>query len=640
MDDKLSISFFLRERLPSEVDMIRIMMVCLLVISFVTSSCKKQGSKLASQSIEQDIELDTEFEDINLQGPVGNLVSISWNVPVFDSGKSLGKKTELNLLTGFKTPSPIETAVNVIKSDAKLQGILNAEYAGQLSVNMFGEVCEKLPCKKESDSQKTASGDMFMRRFYGYCLNDKVYALQAYSTAPGKDQDVLQEDFDGALVLRLLDKMPPSYRTDIVGCRARFEELVKVKFANTQQQINMSSQIETLNFAFSFLPGYSGVENYTKGNVVLGVSEVAADIASLGLATKFKAGWKSLMMSERMFENVQNGAIAVNVVANTFRLGSIVQQVRERGVSITDVPSVVLLVAETGFVIAKIKVRPGKIPTGSSTVVQNIVSTLQESLAKLGKRVVTVEPGSIQNLFKAKFQGVVSAEELINIRKTINSGQLDSLEDLHKLMSNTNLKVPDTVVNVTSEKTLFQILDSNGTYWGYIGFPGLPKGLYSTPKPISWSTWDLISTQGAAVQRDVMLVFVGDAATQFKKVKLESGFVGRSIAMEKTILKPFNPEFATIKTGDVRFTDYKVYNDGSKSLVLVNRIEILDELQGVKINSPEYQKLTRVKAAPFCLAVLTDASTAVIAAGGTLVGAMIATKVVPEAVEWLMSSEQ
>ena len=181
------------------------------------------------------------------------------------------------------------------------------------------------------------------------------------------------------------------------------------------------------------------------------------------------------------------------------------------------------------------------------------------------------------NIFKGKYAGEVAEAELRRIRNIAGSGGTLGVDDIHKIMSNTALTKPDTVVNVTSNNTFMSVIGDDGTYWGYMGSTGLPKGLYATPKPIAWSKLDLGMTQGSDVVRDTMMVFTGDAVKQFDRVHMEKGFFGKTNAFiakfTKTTLKPHNPESVT-KTGDVRFIDFDVFHDGSKTLVVVKKVEI------------------------------------------------------------------
>ena len=148
-------------------------------------------------------------------------------------------------------------------------------------------------------------------------------------------------------------------------------------------------------------------------------------------------------------------------------------------------------------------------------------------------------------------------------------------------------------------------------------------------------------TQGSVVVRDTMMVFTGDAVKQFDRVHMEKGFFGKTNAFiakfTKTTLKPHNPESVT-KTGDVRFIDFDVFHDGSKTLVVVKKVEILDELHGLKPGTPEYKRLVRVKVVPFCTDVFMDS--AVVAGVGAVASVAAVELAKAESFEWLFSGEE
>jgi hypothetical protein len=122
------------------------------------------------------------------------------------------------------------------------------------------------------------------------------------------------------------------------------------------------------------------------------------------------------------------------------------------------------------------------------------------------------------------------------------------------------------------------------------------------------------------------MVFVGEAAKKFEKVRVRKGFFGQSVAIEKTTFKPRNPEFATVKDGDVMFTDFSVINDGSKTLVMVKDIKILDTLAGAAPGSVKYKQLTRVKMPGLAMVVISDLNYATgIGVAGALTAAGAAT---------------
>ncbi len=338
----------------------RASLLILYAICFGGFACKRSASKLAADTASnQEVDMETEFEPIDLPGPVANLLSLSFGTPVFMDKMPTEKRTELRLLQGFKSPNPISLAIDTMISDSRLKEGLQPEYAGELSVSVRGDVCEKLPCNpNDPNKPQLSASNSFMRKFFGYCLNDKVFALQAFSTIEGQDPAILQEDATDPLSLRLLGMMPTSYRQDIKGCKSRFRELLNVKVVNEQHQQTFSQEIETINFGFSFIPGYSGADNYRQGNKVLGVAEIVADIATLGLGTKFKAGWMMLGVAEDFLPKIHNGLATAAVVANTVRLGTVMLQIKSRGAQVSDIPTLVLLTTETGFLIARIKFKP------------------------------------------------------------------------------------------------------------------------------------------------------------------------------------------------------------------------------------------------------------------------------------------
>ena len=92
------------------------------------------------------------------------------------------------------------------------------------------------------------------------------------------------------------------------------------------------------------------------------------------------------------------------------------------------------------------------------------------------------------------------------------------------------------------------------------------------------------------------------------------------------LTKKLGVKFATVKDGDVMFTDFSVINDGSKTLVMVKDIKILDTLAGAAPGSVKYKQLTRVKMPGLAMVVISDLNYATgIGVAGALTAAGAAT---------------
>ncbi|MCX6116148.1 MAG: hypothetical protein NT027_01290, partial [Proteobacteria bacterium] len=267
-----------------------------------------------------------------------------------DNKAPTGVKTNLYFGQGVNGVNPIKLGIDSIRSSADLSSVLSAEYAGDMSVNLDGEVCTATDCAKQS-------GFYSVHKFFGYCLNDRVYATRVtFRGAAFQGQNTTINDGSSmAMEAALIGVMPPSHSPQIKGCRNRFIELVNLKVANNLAVSSQEHKIETLNFVFSLIPMYSGAESIRDGNTLMGSAEIIADIASLGFATKFKAGWKSLGLSERAINHARKGALSAYVVANTVRLAETFKSVQANGLNADNSARVVLIVLETGLTIARVK---------------------------------------------------------------------------------------------------------------------------------------------------------------------------------------------------------------------------------------------------------------------------------------------
>ena len=256
-------------------------------------ACKKDASKLASDdSAQSDIDIELDNQDIDLPGPVENLLSLVYGTPVFGDGKSI--RTELRF-DPKKGLDPVAAAIqNLPKS------------VGDAVTIEDGGI--------DSLAQTATETVATTLKFRGVCVDGVAYLLVGTEEL----NNYTFEPLSGVagVLLKNVAKMPKTYRTDLVSCKDRVNELIKIKYKEPQNVDTRLTIIESLNFAFSFIPGYSGAENISNGKAILGTAEIVADIASLGAATKFKAGWQTLTLSKRMYRSVQGGFRMATIGSN------------------------------------------------------------------------------------------------------------------------------------------------------------------------------------------------------------------------------------------------------------------------------------------------------------------------------------
>jgi hypothetical protein len=418
-------------------------------------------------------------------------------------------------------------------------------------------------------------------------------------------------------------------------------------------------QLDAVEFGLNFVPMYGGAKDYFYDGKSSGIVWMIGDAASLGLGSKIKA--------------VANTSRAIVISASSVRIANGINQATQGTATASTGVDVALATLEgtlaaVGFINIKFKLKGGAKANRVDEIVEGLDDTKRvfasdapsaeliakklgrqvdevntngisrEEFAKLTNRTIKqgdevadtassiarkipektqiVTDSSIEDLLKRPFQGKISDLDIAEIQKKIAGGEFPTPLEIQKLLTVSTPKKPTAFVNVTQNDTVEKVLESDGLYWGYIGFMNLPKGIYATSRPIAWNAMDLMTTagKGGSSGRNSMIVMIGDAAKEFGLVKSE-GALGTLRALSKTVLKR-NAEYATNK-GDVLFKEFKLYNDGQRNILVVSKVEMPGSLRNSLPGSNEYKKLVRIPPSKFADAVLYDVSYGVIVAGGS-----------------------
>ena len=476
----------------------------------------------------------------------------------------------------------------------------------------------------------------------GIVVSDEIDMQGVTGDGPGVDRFVPVQFGDRVFIFRMIspdrygafDSMPDTYLASR-PIRERVRSYLSTKYTETDRIARLHATLDTIEFLARVFPGVDGADraiNSTGSERLMGVVSAVGDVASFGVGSKIKL--------------VSKGAQAVVVTAATVRLSVAAAKAANGTATYATGIDAALAATEVGLsavTFVKLKISKGgraviESAEGAELVGKQVgksaddvlakgldsndlsklgidaskyadeassaVSSLQVAAKKIPHRSESIVDNTIQQLLTQPYQGKILDTEIAAIQKKIAGGDFPTPLEVQKLLTVATPNKPTAFVNVTENTTIQQVFDSDGLYWGYIGFPGLPKGVYATAKPISWCIKDLKATAGkSGVERDALLVFIGDAAQQFGLVSSD-GIVGTGISLNKTIMKT-NREYAS-RGGDLLFKEYKLYTDGTRNMLVVSKVEKPGTLHNLPPDAPGYQDLIKVDPAKFREAVFMD----------------------------------
>ncbi len=215
---------------------------------------------------------------------------------------------------------------------------------------------------------------------------------------------------------------------------------------------------------------------------------------------------------------------------------------------------------------------------------------------------ITVEeasPTAIQALMEGPRPTRPSSKEVQAALNAVNNDKF-TLQDIHTIVSSQNVHNPQALTNVTGSSTIPKILaDSSPLLHAYNGFPGLPIGTYAAPRPIRWNFLDLWQTAGRGDPKNArtdMIVFLGEARNNFSK--LTSDWLGYPTVLIKQQIKPLisqtnNPEFATMRNGDLNIRKAVVFDSPNGRILAITKADIVQTIQGHLPGTQEYINLTQ-----------------------------------------------
>jgi hypothetical protein len=429
-----------------------------------------------------------------------------------------------------------------------------------------------------------------------------------------------------------------------------------------EESARVNAELDGLEFMLNFLPAYGGAKEFFYEGNATGVAWMVGDVATLGMAAKAKAvanvsrgvviAAASFRVGNGIYELSQgeaNAATAVDVTLATFEAGLAViglANLKIRTVNRTRVQNIDELVDGIGKEKALVvdagsaQVLGKRLGRSSDDILQNGVSreeiakiagrklsdnlgdgnqTLATLAARLGARTENLSDSSIRDLLSGPFRGQILTSEIDAIKAKVARGEFPDPTELQKLLSVSTPSNPNAMVNVTNNSTLEKVLEADGLYWGFLDPKqvGQPRGLYATSRPISWNTLDLMGTAGtgAGINRNTMLVFIGQASEKFGLVRSD-GLLGQGVALTKTFFKK-NSEFAT-RGGDVIFRDFKIFTDGTKNIVVVRQLDLPGTLHSIPFGTPEYKNLIKTSWRDLGFTMVMDANAGFIVAGSSL----------------------
>jgi hypothetical protein len=192
-----------------------------------------------------------------------------------------------------------------------------------------------------------------------------------------------------------------------------------------------------------------------------------------------------------------------------------------------------------------------------------------------------------------------TAKELQAAQDAVQNGNF-TLGHIHRLLSGQSPNHPSALTNVTGSSTIPKILaDSSNSLYAYAGFPGLPIGTYAAPRPIRWNFLDLWQTAGRGDPKNArtdMIVFLGEARNNFSK--LTSDWLGYPTVLIKQQIKPLisqtnNPEYATIRNGDLNIRKAVVFDSPNGRILAITKADIVQTIQGHRPGSPQFNVLVQ-----------------------------------------------
>lgn len=306
------------------------------------SSCKRvkdssaSTKEAANEAAATDVDANMEIEmiDVDLPGPMENLLSLVYGAPVFSDGGKTRTALRYDPKAGL---DPVNAAMSALQSRPDLKGIIKIEDGGTQHLVAVA-----------------ARETTLIQKFHGVCIDNYTFALAA--ALPSGSTTILSDA--NQYELRLVASMPPAMRPDLKSCRERFLELVDIKFKGSHDAAAALHRVDTLHLLFSWMPLYLGASEFSEGKTAKGIALITGDIITVGLFSKFRAGWSTLRMSQKTFEAARTGARMTLIGANAVILGSLLKDASQHKLNPAGVMLGILVLTQGGYTIHKLVVKP------------------------------------------------------------------------------------------------------------------------------------------------------------------------------------------------------------------------------------------------------------------------------------------
>ncbi|MCX6126748.1 MAG: hypothetical protein NTV34_18615 [Proteobacteria bacterium] len=447
----------------------------ILLIAFALSSCKapKSVAKLDSQG-EQAATLA--ISDTLPEG-LENFVEV-----LAGKSKRMHNQYFTSILPG------------AIKSKARMTSLVNIQYTEEISTERG-----KIPAKREDVYQ-------------GVVFEDRVFVFKRkYGTGGAAESGPWWYPVKSYPMTLLGDK----------SAEEKMRHALNTEIYEKMELGRMMSEIDSLEFGLSFIPAYAGAKDYFYDGKTSGLVWMIGDVASLGMAAKLKA--------------VANTSRAIVIAASAVRIGGGAVKASKGDATFGTGVDVALAtlegtIASIGFINIKFKLNGGLKAKSVDEIVENLAegqkvfladresaeliarklgrnvddvsrmglsaqelakvanrkvkpgasaaNALENAALKIPRRTEQIRDDSIGQLLSQPYRGKILDTEIAAIQKKITQGNFPTPLEVQNLLTVATPNKPTAFVNVTENSTVKQVLDADGLYWGYIGYPGLPKGAY------------------------------------------------------------------------------------------------------------------------------------------------------------------